>query len=226
MRLGVLGGSFNPVHKGHLHIALEAQAAFGLTRVMFVVATHPPHKRRERLVAFTHRYAMVGLATSGLPSLVPSPVELEPPASAFSIDTLAKLARSHDLEPHRMYFIAGADSLLDVVNWRRSRDLLRRCNFIFVSRPGCAVGDPASVLPAGRASRVLDLRGTTGRAFRARIEGAGREAEPRIFIADLRAPDISASRIRERVAARRPIRRWVPAPVAEYIDKLDLYGAR
>ena len=93
VRIGVLGGTFNPVHNGHLHIARNIQEFFALKQVHFVVATTPPHKSLEDLIPFNHRYAMVSLAVAGVSSFIPSLVELEPEASPFSIDTMDKLSQ-------------------------------------------------------------------------------------------------------------------------------------
>jgi nicotinate-nucleotide adenylyltransferase len=226
MRLGILGGSFNPVHLGHLHIAEGAQRVLGLAQVHFVVATFPPHKRLEHLIPFTHRYAMVSLATSRFPSFIPSLMELVPPASPFSIDTLAKFARIRNRNRQGLYFVAGTDSLLDVANWRDSEELLLSYNFVFISRPGVEIGEACAALPSKAIPRVLDLRECGPRQTRRRIESAASGSETHVFILDLEAPDISASRIRELVASGRRFEHLVPAPVRAYIQKLTLYGAQ
>jgi nicotinate-nucleotide adenylyltransferase len=226
MRLGILGGSFNPIHFGHLHIAEGAQRLFGLAEVHFVVATFPPHKRLEHLIPFTHRYAMVSLATSRIPSFIPSLVELEPPVSPFSIDTLAKFARRHDGKRQSLYFVAGTDSLLDVANWRNSEELLLSYNFVFVSRPGVEIDEMRAALPAKAIPRVLDLRDSGTRQMRRRIELSASGSKTHIFIIDLGAPEVSASRIRELVSSGRRFEHLVPAPVRAYIQKLTLYGAQ
>ncbi len=226
MRLGVLGGSFNPIHHGHLQVAAAVQRLFLLDQVEFVVASRPPHKLEEQLVPFHHRYAMVSLALSGLRRFVPSAVELAPPASAFSADTLAKLSRLHRLEPHRLYFIAGADSLLDIGGWRRSREMLRSYNFIFVTRPRAKIGASISGADGRRAFRLLDLRGLNSRLVRRTIEAAAGTGRPQQFLVDVGAPDLSASQVRDRAASGGRIHRLVPVAVREYIMKLNLYGAR
>ncbi len=157
-RIGVLGGTFNPIHFGHLHITKEIQRIFSLSRVYFVVATTPPHKSPEDLIPFVHRYAMVSLATAGMPSFVPSVIELEPKASSFSVDTMDKLARFVGRKDV-LYFIAGGDSLAEVKSWRKSEKLLTSYNFIFAVRPGAGFVNPKEVLPGKASSRVRDLTG-------------------------------------------------------------------
>jgi len=222
-RIGVLGGTFNPIHLGHLHLAGEIQKIFSLSHVYFVVATVPPHKSPEDLIPFVHRYAMVSLATFGTPSFLPSMVELEPRPSAFSVDTMRKLARSLGRESV-LYFIAGGDSLAEVRSWRDSEKLLTSYNFIFAVRPGIGPVNPADVLPSKAAARVQDLAGLGKAAVRRTI--AELTDANRIYIVDVRAPDISATRIRRLASSGRSIRRMVPGPVSEYIHKFRLYGGR
>jgi nicotinate-nucleotide adenylyltransferase len=223
-RLGVLGGSFNPVHLGHLHIAEHSREIFGLSQVFFVVASAPPHKSLQDLIPFAHRYAMVTLATSGNARLFPSMVELEPPPSPYSVDTLAKLARRYGTTGKDLYFIAGADSLLDVAGWHRPEMLLMSYNFIFVVRPGVKAPDISAVLPPAATSRVVDCRGINSTRVRRRIAAELAGPECRIFLVDLAAPDVAASQIRRLASSGQRIDDLVPAPVQEYILKLHLYG--
>jgi nicotinate-nucleotide adenylyltransferase len=224
-RIGVLGGTFNPIHLGHLHIARSIQSIFSLDQVHFVVASMPPHKRPEDLIPFMHRYAMVSLAVSSEPSFVPSLIELEPRYSSFSIDTMRKLAHSVGHDGEALYFIAGGDSLLEVQSWQASEKLLTAYNFIFVVRPGTGSIIPAEHLPAKAVSRVRDLTGLKQSQIRNRIAEESKDGN-RIYIVDAGAPDISSTQIRDRASSGRTMRRMVPDPVREYIRKLHLYGGR
>jgi nicotinate-nucleotide adenylyltransferase len=224
-RVGVLGGTFNPIHYGHLHIARYIRQIFSLSQVHFVVATVPPHKPLQNLIALTHRYAMVSLATSGEPAFIPSLIELEPQASPFSVDTMRKLERRVRPENGILYFIAGGDSLLEMKTWRKSETLLNSYNFVFVVRPGIKTFDPRNVLPEKTANRMRDLTGL-GRVHMQRRIAEEKTRENRIYIIDIKAPDISATQIRRLVNAGKPIHRMVPRPVCEYIRKLQLYGGR
>jgi nicotinate-nucleotide adenylyltransferase len=221
--IGILGGTFNPIHLGHLHIADSVRNLFRLSRVHFVVATTPPHKRCENLIDFTHRYAMVSLAVADEPRFIPSMAELEPQASPFSVDTMKKFAASLGPEKEALYFIAGGDSLAEVKSWRESEILLTSYNFIFAVRPGVGLGDFAGVLPEKARGRVRDLTGLGKSQIRRRI-WEKRGSESRIYIVDVDAPDISATRIRKLASAGKSVRRLVPAPVCDYIHKLRLYG--
>ena len=223
IRIGVLGGTFNPVHAGHLHLARAARRAFSLSRVHFVVACAPPHKRPGDLIPLMHRYAMVSLALAGEKEFVPSLVELGPKASGFAIDALGKLARQAGRTGERLYFIAGGDSLAEVHSWRESRKLLESYDFIFVTRPGTGTLELPRLLPPGVLRKVRDWRGLGPVSLRRRI-GAEPGGESRIYIVDAKAPDISSSRIRELVRRGKTPGRMVPAGVREYIRKLELYG--
>jgi nicotinate-nucleotide adenylyltransferase len=159
VRIGVLGGTFNPIHSGHLHIARRIQQLFSLSQVHFVVATVPPHKPVENLISFSHRYAMVSLAVADARSFFPSMIELEPEASPYSIDTLEKLSAGVAGKNGALYFIAGGDSLMEVKSWRDSEKLLTSYNFVFAVRPGIDLAHATDALPAQAVSRIRDLRG-------------------------------------------------------------------
>jgi nicotinate-nucleotide adenylyltransferase len=219
-----LGGSFNPVHFGHLDIARKCGNLFGLSRILFVVASVPPHKSGEDLISFTHRYAMVSLATSDCDDFVPSAIELDPPPSAYSYDTLEKLALKFGLRGKQMYFVAGGDSLLDITKWYRSETILSGYNFIFVMRPGIEASAYRELLPASALPRVIDCRELEPAEMAVRVEAGIADTDCRIFLIQAGAPDIAASRIRRRMLLRQDIDDCVPPLVKEYIQKLHLYG--
>jgi nicotinate-nucleotide adenylyltransferase len=225
IRVGVLGGTFNPIHLGHLHIAKSIQQLFSLSQVYFVVATTPPHKTPENLIEFSHRYAMVSLAVAGIPSFIPSMIELEPHASPFSIDTMDKLAGILGRDRAVLYFIAGGDSLLEVKSWRESEKLLTSYNFVFAARPGADLNNIGDALPGKSVARVHSFTGMTRAQVRRRIAEGGAD-EKRIYIVDIGAPDISATRIRNLASSGKSVRRMIPETVYDYIRKLHLYGER
>ena len=225
-RLGVLGGSFNPIHLGHLHIAQRSRELFGLSQVHFVVASVPPHKPPQDLISYTHRYAMASLATSGVAGCLPSPVELEPPASSYTIDTLAKLARRLGVTGKELFFLAGGDSLLDVAGWHDSTTLLLSYNFVFITRPGVPVPATDAALPQEAASRLVDARGLDSGRMQEMIAAGLAAADSRIFLVDAGAPDVAASQVRQLASLGRRIDHLVPASVLEYIQKQHLYGER
>ncbi len=226
MKLGVFGGTFNPIHLGHLHLARSVQRLFGLDTIHFVVATAPPHKPLEELVPFVHRYAMVSLALANRPSFAPSLAELDPPSSPFSLHTMGKFARRQAGEKSNLYFIAGGDSLLEVGGWHNSGELLTSYNFIFAARAGVPIPNPAAVLPPDVQGRIRDLRCVGPRRLRARIRAEESPEENRVFIIEVGVPDISASQIRALVSNGKAFNHLVPPLVCHYIQKLHLYGER
>ena len=218
----------------------SVQSLFELSRVYFVVAATPPHKRQEDMTPFAHRYAMVSLATAKEISLIPSMVELEPEASPYTIDTMGKMKRAFakgmkntagkpdGMNDARFFFIAGSDSLLEVAGWHESERLLNEYNFIFVTRPWAAPIEVEKCLPENALARVRNLTGLDRKQVRRRI-AAEPAREGRIYIVDVNAPDISATRIRELAVARggdRALRRMVPPAARDYIRKLRLYGGK
>jgi len=219
IQAAVLGGTFNPVHLGHLYIAQYVRNVFELSQVHFVVAATPPHKSAENILSLTHRYAMVCLATQDCPQSMPSLVELEPPASSFSIDTLGKIAARIQ---GQVLFIAGGDSLLEVATWYRSEELLAGYNFAFVLRPGFPPGNTG--IPSRTAIRpVCDLTGLSAVEARERIARKSGN-ENRIFLLEAGAPDISSSQIRSLASGGESFAHLIPRSVHEYIRKLHLYG--
>ncbi len=133
-KIALFGGTFDPIHSAHLTVAREAAARFGLDQVLFVPASHPPHKPEHTGAGYEHRYRMVEAACAGASLFVPSRLE-EGEGKSFSILTVEKL--KHTLDPaDRIYFLIGADAFAELTTWYRWRDLVRLVHFIVVTRPG------------------------------------------------------------------------------------------
>ena len=214
--LALFGGTFDPVHRGHLEAACAARDQFGLGAVHFVVAGRPPHKSRAPLSPYPHRCAMVALACAGQRRLSLSLAEAGPDfsgrATSYSID----LVRAHRKRlPHsaHLYFLIGADAFLDIGNWRESEALLDSCDFIVVSRPGFRLETLRAALPAGMlaAGRRPAARGTL-QLRRSTVH----------LISSVHV-DVSSTGIRGRVVRGLSIRSLVPAGVEDYICKQGLY---
>ena len=202
LRVGMLGGTFDPIHNGHLAIAEECRVRLELDHVLFVPAGMPPHKLRRPITSAGHRAAMVALAIAGNPGFVLSRIELDRPGPSFTVDTLALLAAEYQAsaEPAALSLIIGMDSLADIRLWYRPADILARSTVVAVARPGQQPADLAALDAAipGASTRVTILEG------------------PRL--------DISSTDLRARVAAGLPIRYQVPDAVASYIHAHDLYA--
>ncbi len=217
MNIALFGGTFDPIHAGHLHAARAAARRFRLGRVLFVPTGNPPHKVRDRLTPFVHRYAMVALACAENPVFIPSLLETPTPDGRprYSIDTV-RAARRLLRPSDKLFFLLGVDAFLDVPHWKEARRLLDSVNFLVVSRPGFDPRAIRDVVPedlvdsaAGRALRqVLRLRHTTVQVLHG-----------------VEVP-VASRDIREAVRAGRRVTGLVPPLVEEYIRKEGLYRSR
>jgi nicotinate-nucleotide adenylyltransferase len=225
MNIGLLGGTFDPIHNGHLAVAHAAADRCKLAKVLFVPGATPPHKQKQPITEFVHRYAMVTLALRGekkfFPSLLEAPQEKYPTGEDrvhYSIDTVRRFKAS--LTPSdKLFFITGIDAFREITTWREPEALLRECEFVVVSRPGFYLADVVDALPESlrprtvvrRASRhvrqrsTLKLRGITLHL----IEGV-----------EVRA---SATQIRGAIGRGGRLEKLVNPAVAEYIKKMKLY---
>ncbi len=212
MRIAIFGGTFDPIHRGHLAVARAAQRKFQLDRIYFVPAGAPPHKRGQRLTALAHRYAMVALATAGEASFVPSLAEAEAAEPSSSVDTLRRFRQGLGRRD-RLYFLIGIDAFREIAKWREPAGVLRLAETIVVSRPGFSLADVVRSLPA-------ELRGKA-KAVRA----GGEIALPggRVhLLPGVRRP-VAGTEIRAAAARGDELARLVPTAVAEYIEKMHLY---
>jgi nicotinate-nucleotide adenylyltransferase len=215
MNVALFGGTFDPVHLGHLHVARAARERFRLHEVHFVPAAIPPHKAGQPITAFSHRYAMLALATAGdpafLPSLLESPEQLAAGGVNYTIDTVHRFRRT--LSPRdRLFFLIGMDAFRDLGHWHHASALLRAVEFIVVSRPGFLLEDIVGALPAR-----LRAAFANGGAARPR-PGAGK-----VHMLDGLAENVSATEIRQAATRGRQLDRFVGPEVAAYIRKQGLY---
>jgi nicotinate-nucleotide adenylyltransferase len=210
-RVAIYGGTFDPVHNGHLEVARGVLKLFELDEILFVPACVPPHKRNASITSAYHRFAMLALATETDQRLLVSTVELDAPERPYAVDTVERL---RDTE-RQLFFIIGADSWAELETWHEWQKLLRLCHVIVVTRPGYEVDKPEL------SSSVVDLRGMAS-------DGASRvqaNAEARVFLSDVAMVDVSATRIRAAAAAAdtAALATMLPPAVANYIEKYNLY---
>lgn len=197
-RLGIMGGTFDPIHFGHLVTAEEALVQFNLDRVVFMPTGAPVAKAHTAVTSAEHRYLMTVLATAANPDFHVSRMEIDRPGPTYTVDTLKALRQQHG-PGAELFFITGADAVFEIVTWKDAAQIADLVTFIAVTRPGYD-------LAAARASYES---GPT----RFRIE----------YI-EVPALAISSTDIRERVARRRPIRYLTPETVCAYIQKHALYS--
>ncbi len=197
VKIGIIGGTFDPIHYGHLIIAEEARVKVGLVKVIFIPAGTPPHKLRRPYSPAHHRYRMVELAIASNPYFEASPIEVNRPGPSYSVDTVSML-REEMGSGVELYFIMGVDSLAGILTWHKPEEFIKLCKIVAVNRPGYGVDIDAldNVLP-GIKKQVIFIK----------------------------APEIgiSSTEIQERVREGLPIKYLVPPEVERYIYEHNLY---
>jgi len=217
-RVGVYGGTFDPVHTGHLQVAQAVCHAFALDEFLFVPAFIPPHKRARQISAPHHRYAMLVLATMSETTMRVSPVEIEAPARPYTIETLARLQAA--APQSQLFFLMGADSFAEVTTWREHERLLNEYDIIVAGRPGygerATLTDLTEHLPSSARARVVDLRGGLE-------PDSGGFAVPRVYLTDYVAAGVASTQVRAAARQGGQVSELVPAAVADYLAKYGLY---
>jgi nicotinate-nucleotide adenylyltransferase len=195
LRLGVMGGTFDPIHHGHLVTAEEALWQFHLDEVVFVPTGQPWMKADRQVTASEHRYLMTVIATAPNPRFTVSRVEVDREGPTYTIDTLKQLRETRGPEVE-LFFVTGADAMLEILQWKEPHAVLAEARFIAATRPG------------------YDL---------ARFQDVA-TAYPNVTVMDIPALAISSSDIRRRVREGEPIRYLVPEGIHTYIHKFELYS--
>jgi nicotinate-nucleotide adenylyltransferase len=210
VRLGIFGGTFDPIHRGHLSMARSAVERFRLDRLLLVPAPQPPHKPDREITAWRHRYAMAVLASQDLDRVEVSDVEGSRPGPSFTVETLEHFR--HQVGPQAgLFFLMGSDSLAELPLWKDHTRILDLAHVVVAPRPGIDRNEALSSLGPEMAAHVVEDGGPGGRP-------AGG-----IFWLDWEPVDISGSEIRLRLAAGEELEDVVPAPVAAYISKYRVY---
>jgi nicotinate-nucleotide adenylyltransferase len=213
-RIGVFGGTFDPIHSGHLWAARLVQKRFSLDRVLFVPSYIPPHKERAGMASPFDRLKMVELAVQGHARFLPSPVEIHARGKSYSINTLEKIKKLYPQA--RIFFLVGVDAFLEIETWREWRRLLKQCLFIVMTRPGYRLKEAWNVLDRAYRKSFRSVS-KSGRIRKLWLNSC------RIFLLPIEAKDISSTEIRERIRLRKPIRGLVPRAVEDYIHEHRLY---
>lgn len=225
--VGLLGGTFDPIHAGHLKAAEAARDALGLSEVLLVAAHHPPHREVAPVASPYHRFAMVALAVSDTVGLIASDLEMGTPGPSYTSTTLRKL-HGRGLTPLQLFFITGLDAFAEIATWRDYPALLDLSHFVVVQRPGVE-----SLSLAGFASRfpaladklwLLDSPGETdGRPGQPAPDLAS-GGRTRVFLLAVDTPDVSSTEVRRRLSAGDRIDGLVPNAVARHIARHGLYA--
>ena len=210
-RIALYGGTFDPVHVGHLAVARRVSELFEIEKVLFLPAQVAPHKLGKSVTAPMHRYAMLVLATQDDPNVVVSTYELEASGPQYTVDTLAHFVSKLG-ETSELFFIMGADSWVEITTWREWRRLLTMVNHIVVTRPGYDVDGPGEMN-----DRIVDMR--SKKVFTGQFVG------PKIYLTDVVMKDVSATKIRSLANINRfdELATLVSPAVAKYIEKYGIY---
>jgi nicotinate-nucleotide adenylyltransferase len=208
MTLGVLGGTFDPIHNGHIAAGDAAQRALGLDAITLVPSRIPPHRQDPVGASGEHRYAMASLAAAARPGWTATRIELDREGPSYTYDTLVELRKDIRLKPDttgstQIFFILGADAFAEIDTWSRYPAVLDLANFVVVSRPGITLDS---------------VRERASSAFRLRPSGT-----TRVILLDVNTPDVSSTEIRQRIRAGDSLAGLVPDPVAAYIHAHRLY---
>jgi len=198
MKLGILGGTFDPIHLGHLLIAEITRESLGLAKVLFVPAGNPPHKQDVEKTSAVHRRRMVELAISDNPYFELCSIDLERPGPHYSVDTARLICSRYQISADDCFFIIGSDSLVDLPAWHQPAKLIEVCRLAVVHRPGyqANLSDLAQIIPG---------------------------LQQRIDWVEIPVVDFSSSTIRRKAAAGQSIRYQLPDRVREYVVEHKLY---
>jgi len=197
-KIGLMGGTFDPVHHGHLVTAEEARFQFGMDKVVFIPAGIPPHKTRKNISHASHRLEMTRLAVGSNPHFTVLDVEINRHGPSYAIDTVDLIREEYD--GWEIYFITGADAVLEILTWKKVEELLQKCCFVAATRPGFRL--------ESLGEKLVHLHPT---------------CSSRIKTLEVPALAISSTDIRHRVQEGRPIKYLLPEAVEEYLYRHRLY---
>jgi nicotinate-nucleotide adenylyltransferase len=228
-RVGILGGTFDPIHCGHLDAGAAAQAALNLEELLLLPSNIPPH-RPQPVASSYHRFAMVALAIAGRRGWRALDLELREDGRSYTSETLHRL-HDHGFDAQELFFVTGADAFLEIATWKNYPAVLNLAHFAVVSRRGVPVGDLPARLPdlAERMRAITDVglahESDVGHAFQGVPEGSDaiRSDETVIFLIDASTADVSATAIRRARAHHEPIAGLVPPAVRQHIEQHALY---
>lgn len=212
MKIGIIGGTFNPIHLAHLRIAEEVRDRLTLERVIFIPAAKPPHKELDGDLSFEHRLKMVELAIADNPAFTVSTLEEERGGTSYSVHTLAELRTLYPGD--ELYFIIGSDSFRDISSWYRYAEIFAACNIVVVERPGAEIKDLRTPLPVAIAAEFC--------YDSARLCLTHRSGFSVYYLAGIPLA-ISSSEIRSLARGGHSLRYLLPERVAGYIEEKRIY---
>jgi len=226
-RIALFGGSFDPIHAGHLAVARAADRRFNFDEVHFIPASRPPHKLKQHLAPFPHRFAMVALACTEHPHFVPSLAEAGEDFSGtqlhYSVDTVRYFRHANRGQGNRIFFIIGADAFLDIPMWKEYETLLGLCDFVIANRPGIRLEALRLVIPPDLHARPGARQETGDEDVTHASPVVAHLAHTSVYLLETVSSEVSATDIRRKVNRGHSIHGLVSGRVEEYILKQGLY---
>ncbi len=221
MRIGIFGGTFDPIHNGHLKLCDTIIENFSLEKIYFMPCLTPPHKTRQDISHPYHRYSMVVLGTAKHERFFPSFYEIEKGGASYTIDTLSFFQKVAG-EGKQIFFIIGLDSLSEIETWKDHEKILAGWDLIVINRSGYAISDMKKRFPAWISQKIETVPGKYEHPERA--DASTKIISTKILFARIEPVNISSSSIREKVRKNEPIYGLVPDEIEMYIRKFNLYG--
>lgn len=213
-RIGLFGGTFDPIHCGHVKAAESVQRIFDFDRILFIPSYIPPHKESVDVASAEHRLKMVELALTPFDRFSPSSIEIDARGTSYSIVTLNRIK---EMFPRAdIYFLLGIDAFVEIETWKDYENVLEQCSFIVMSRPGYSLDQAKQVLSDKYNQRIIEVRGPVP------MDNAGFFIH-KIFLCPIHTLDISSSEVRKRVGKNQSIEGLVPEIVGNYIKEKRLY---
>ena len=201
--IGVYGGTFNPIHNGHLLIAEELRICMKLDKVIFIPTANPPHKKITKLIVGSHRLKMIYSAIKNNPFFLASDIELIRGGRSYSIETIKALKEIYS-KGAKFFFIMGADSILEFMTWKNWEDLLKLCNFVVSPRPGYEID--LNVIKSKMRRKLRD-----------------KSLVKNIIYFETRVFDVSSTEVRKKIKKSESVKYYIPDEVIKYIKKHKLY---
>lgn len=212
-RMGILGGTFNPIHKGHLKAAETVLEKFHLDKILFIPCYIPPHKKNSHIASPQHRFEMVRLALEGYSDFIPSRIEIDAEEKSYSIITLNKIKDSNPKA--RIFFILGIDAFLEIDTWKDTKELLENYSFIVISRPGFNLKDAKNTMGGKYRNRMTEVRTHIKKEVMKCYD---------FFLLYMDSLDIASSDIRKRIKKGASIHGMVPKNVEKFIKENKIYS--
>ena len=213
-RIGLFGGTFDPIHNGHVKAAESVQDIFSFDRILFIPSYIPPHKESGNVASAAHRLKMVELALTSFERFSPSSIEIDARGTSYSIVTLSRIKKM--FPETDIFFLLGVDAFLEIETWKDYKDVLEQCSFIVMSRPGYCLDDAKGILAEKYNQRMVEF----SEPIREDKKGF---FDHKIYLLSIQTMDVSSSEVRERVGKNHSIVGMVPESVENYIKERRLY---